>query len=418
MLCIKARVTAQKYIFFATIARLSPTVAIKIGLFPFKSLNSSLYLHVKLKASVQEPYFLRNMDMQKSWNLLWAVLVTFVLTACSARESATTAVPTVRLTTVAPSGTAQTSLYPGRTKASETINMAFKVSGTLQRVPVRSGDYVRRGQLIAQMDDRDYRLQLDATEAEYRQVKAEAERVIALYNDSGTTANNYDKARYGLEQITAKYNNHKNQLADTRLTAPFDGYVQEVICDEHETVAAGMPVLKLFSAGGTEVVINIPASEFQQKERISGFTCTFDVLPGRTFPLKLINVASKANANQLYETRLLLEGAHPEITPGMTAMVTIAYAPQEADKPLVSVPSRAVFDDGEGASVYVYDAATGTIRRRAVQVSALHTDGTTDITAGLQVGEEVVTAGVHHLTDGQAVTPMAAPSPTNVGGLL
>ncbi len=358
------------------------------------------------------------MDILKTWNLLWVVLATSLWTACTSQKSTDPTTPTVRLATVAPSGTTQTSLYPGRTQASETINMAFKVSGTLQRVPVRAGDHVRRGQLIAQMDDRDYRLQLDATEAEYRQVKAEAERVIALYNDSGTTANNYDKARYGLEQITAKYNNHKNQLADTRLTAPFDGYVQEVICDEHETVAAGMPVLKLFSAGGTEVVINIPASEFQQKERISGFTCTFDVLPGRTFPLKLINVASKANANQLYETRLLLEGTHAEITPGMTAMVTIAYAPQETDAPVVAVPSRAVFDSEEGPSVYVYDAATGTIHRRAVRIGALHTDGTTDIATGLRAGEQVVTAGVHHLTDGQTVTPMAAPSATNVGGLL
>jgi RND family efflux transporter MFP subunit len=322
----------------------------------------------------------------------------------------------VRLATVAPSGCTQTSLYPGRTRASETINMAFKVSGTLQRVPVRSGDYVRRGQLIAQMDDRDYRLQLEATEAEYRQVKAEAERVMALYDDGGTTANNYDKARYGLEQITAKYNNHKNQLADTRLVAPFDGYVQEVISDEHETVAAGMPVMKLFSAGGTEVVINIPASEFQQKDHIQGFACTFDVLPGQVFPLKLLNVASKANANQLYETRLLLEGQHAEITPGMTAMVTLTYEPQADTR--VSVPSRAVFNVGAGPAVYVYDAATGCIHMRAVQVGALHTDGTTDVVAGLRAGEQVVTAGVHHLTDGQSVTPMAAPTETNVGGLL
>jgi RND family efflux transporter MFP subunit len=354
--------------------------------------------------------------MMKTWNLLTATLLTLLLAACTSQKPADEAVPMVRLATVAPSGSAQTSLYPGRTRASETINMAFKVSGTLQRVPVRSGDYVRRGQLIAQMDDRDYRLQLEATEAEYRQVKAEAERVIALYEDGGTTANNYDKARYGLEQITAKYNNHKNQLADTRLTAPFDGYVQEVICDEHETVAAGMPVLKLFSASGTEVVINIPASEFQQRERFRDFTCTFDVLPGQVFPLKLLNVATKANANQLYETRLLLEGKHDEITPGMTAMVTLSYEPQAASA--VAVPSRAIFNRGEGPAVYIYDAATGTIHQRAVQVGALHTDGTTDVTDGLRPGEQVVTAGVHHLTDGQQVTPMAEPSATNVGGLL
>ncbi len=352
----------------------------------------------------------------KHFAMLWAVTAAMALTACSSGNKEEAPAPLVRLTTVQPCGKEQSSVYPGRTQAAETVNLSFKVSGTLQRVPVRSGDFVRRGQLVAQMDDRDYKLQLSATEAEYRQVKAEAERVMALYNDSGTSANNYDKARYGLEQITAKYNNHRNQLADTRLTAPFDGYVQEVVSEEHETVAAGMPVLKLFSAQGTEVIINIPASEFQQKERFDSFTCTFDVLPGQIFPLKLINVASKANANQLYETRLLLDGKHPEVTPGMTAMVQVAYQPQEGGS--MSVPTRAVFNNGSGASVFVYDAATGTIALRRVQLGALHTDGTAEITNGLKSGEQVVSAGVHHLTDGEQVTPMAEPSATNVGGML
>lgn len=61
------------------------------------------------------------------------------------------------------------------------------------------------------------------TEAEFRQVKGEAERVIELYNRKSVPVNDYEKAVYGLRQITAKYNAHRNALEDTRLLAPFDG---------------------------------------------------------------------------------------------------------------------------------------------------------------------------------------------------
>ena len=90
---------------------------------------------------------------------------------------------------------------------------------------VNDGTYVRKGQLLAELDPTDYQVQLDATEAEYKQIKAEAERVMALYKDNGTTPSANDKAVYGLKQITAKYRHHKDQLGYTRLYAPFSGYI-------------------------------------------------------------------------------------------------------------------------------------------------------------------------------------------------
>ena len=92
---------------------------------------------------------------------------------------------------------------------------------------VNDGTYVRKGQLLAELDPADYQIQLDAAEAEYQSVKAEAERVMALYKENVTTPDANDKAMYGLKQITAKYNHAKDQLEYTRLYAPFSGYVQK-----------------------------------------------------------------------------------------------------------------------------------------------------------------------------------------------
>ena len=129
-------------------------------------------------------------------------------------------------------------------------------------------------------------LQLAATEAEYKQVKAEAERVIRLYEKQSVSENDYDKAVSGLQQITAKYNAHRNALADTRLTAPFDGYVQKIHYDAGETVAAGMPVVSLISSSAPEVEINIPASEFIRSDEFKTYRCSSEIYPDREFPLE------------------------------------------------------------------------------------------------------------------------------------
>ena len=346
-----------------------------------------------------------------------------LLAACGEKEQATVDAPLVRLTSVQRVSTAEHASYPGRTKAAQTANVAFRVSGTIDKVYVKEGDAIREGQVIAKMDDRDYRVQLAATEAEYNQIKADCERVIGLYEDGSTTAQNYDKARYGLEQITAKYEHAKDQLEDCQLKAPFNGYVQNVLHENDETVMAGLPIISMFCSNSLEVEINIPASEYMNKDQFASFNVSFDVLPGQVFPLRLISIAQRANANQLYEVRLLLDNkgenkeALSKVTPGMVALVDIEYADRGIAP--VEIPSGSVFRKGGYSFVYIYEPEgnEGYIRQTPIHVSSLRSNGTVTV-SGLEVGQRIVECGVHHLKDGQKVRPNPAPSKENVGGLL
>lgn len=362
--------------------------------------------------------------MKGSISLL-LVAASLCLTACGQQEQSVSEPSMVRLTQVQLVSESAHTSYPGRTQAVNSSNVAFRVSGTLDRVLVKEGDAVSAGQVIAVMDDRDYKVQLSATEAEYEQVKADCERVIGLYEDGSTTAQNYDKARYGLEQITAKYQHAKDQVADCQLRAPFNGYVHRVLHESHETVAAGMPIISVFGSKGLEVVINIPASEYMQSSMFGRFTAAFDVLPGQHFPLKLVSIAQRANANQLYEVRLLLEGEADQrdvlrrVTPGMTALVDIQYKDQD-DAP-VEIPSGAVFHKDGQTFVFVYEAQgqeRGVLHQTPVSVTALKSVGTMQVLSGLRPGQLIVESGVHHLTDGQQVRRTQPTSAENVGGLL
>lgn len=306
--------------------------------------------------------------------------------------------------------------YPGRVVASTEANVSFKVAGTLKRVLVDEGDYVKAGQLLAEIDPVDYQVQLSATEAEYAQIKADADRVMGLYQDGGTTASNYDKARYGLRQIEAKLRNHRNQLSYTRLTAPFSGRVQKRYFSGGENVSAGLPIIKMLSENGLEVEVNLPAASYLDRQDFGSYSCTFDVLPGVHVPLTLIGTLPEANANQLYTMRLALPKQSSRVAPGMSAWVSITM--NDSISTASCVPATALLEQDGKSYVFAFTPSTGKVSRVAVGVQTLHTDGTADVHGGVRPGDLVVSTGVHHLKDGQKVRPMAPVSKTNVGGLL
>ena len=338
---------------------------------------------------------------------------------CDGKKAPTENIPYVKTEVVKNENKVNNLTFPGKTKSADDINVSFRVSGPILKVYVKAGDHVKKGQLIAAMDPRDYQTQLNATQAEYASIKADAERIIAMYNEESTTASNYDKARYGLEQITQKLNNHRNQLADTKLYAPIDGYVQEVLHEGGETVSASMPIVSMFGSGTLEVEINVPAYDYANRERMSTMYCKFDLLPEETFPLKLHSISAEANSNQLYTVRLRFMGQYDrsKITPGMTTMVYVSYD-NEASDGRVYIPSSAIVEDKGQTHVFVYDPKSETVKSRNISVERLHRNGTAEVTSGLEDGETIVTAGVHHITDGMKAKPMPKSSESNVGGLL
>lgn len=357
--------------------------------------------------------------MRQVFYMIGAFLMVTSIISCGRKETPVNNAPLVEVVEVVDINGTGSTTFTGRTKSASEVNLAFRVSGQIESVLVKEGDHVSKGQVVAIMDSRDYEVQLAATQAEYEQIKADAERVMALYEEGSTTASNNDKARYGLEQITQKLANHRNQLADTRLRSSIDGYVQSKFHEAGETVGAGMPVLSVFGRNGTEVEINISASDFANIEKFTSFSCRFDVTGDTAYPLSIVRVSQEANSSQLYTVRLRFTGDidHKKITPGMT---TIVYAEIRniENSGIVNVPSSAVLNANGKTQVFVYDEGTGMVSARGVSVLTVNRDGTMQVDQGLKSGEKVVASGIHHIQDGQKVTLLQRPSSSNVGGLL
>lgn len=340
------------------------------------------------------------------------------LSGCRGKQSSGESWPCVQTDTIQAASRQLGVTYPGRVKAAEDLNLAFKVSGTILRICVPEGSHFRRGDVLAELDPADYRAQLDATEAEYQQVKGEAERIMALYREEVVSANNYDKAVYGLRQMEAKLQHHRDQLAYTRICAPFDGYVQKHLFDAHETIAAGMPVLSVIGNGSPEIEISLPAADYIRRQSFRSYSCSFSLYPGVVYPLRLLSLSPKANANQLYTMRLAIETeGRPLPSPGLNGMVSISTSAEE--EATLLLPANALQHQEEHTYIYLFDEAGQRVRRCEVTLLQLLSDGRCLVrSADAQAGDLVVSQGARHLRDGENVRRLPAQTHTNIGGLL
>ncbi|MDE7141861.1 MAG: efflux RND transporter periplasmic adaptor subunit, partial [Muribaculaceae bacterium] len=308
--------------------------------------------------------------------------------------------------------------FSGRVEEARSVSAAFKTAGQLERVFVKEGDRVRRGQLLAVLDSADYVLGVNQLRVQSAQNAAETARHAKLHASGGMSDNDYEKVTAGAKQLAIQLALNEKKIEYCRLTAPTDGVVTGVNFEPGEMVDAGTPVIDLMDNTHLEVVVDLPVSEYLRRGEFAGFTGRTPRIPGRSFPLRMLSLTPKADNNQLYQLKLDLGGASGiALTPGMN--VTVAIATENGGNSGVTVPASAVFDNGGTPAVFVYNPADSTIRATTVTVSGTgNADGSLTVTSGLDASQSVVRAGVHHLLDGEKVNVIPAASTTNAGNML
>lgn len=351
-----------------------------------------------------------------------ALSALIAVSSCKNNDSGEQTAPRpVKICRAVPADGGSQLVFPGKVISDDKVYTAFKVAGRIASLNVKEGDTVRAGQTIGYLDDTDYRVALEATEAEYNSIRSEAERIIALYNENATTAAAHDKAVYGLQQITAKLQHARNQLNDTRLTAPSSGVVKTILRHSGEVVGAGTPVLEIVDNNAPLVEIKIPAAAFGRLNEYTGFTCTFDAYPGETFRLRPFAEQSVANANQLYTVKLsFADNVTPMPSVGMSATVVMHRedTPTADNTGLWTVPSTALAGD-ENASYIFTVAPDSTLRRTPVEVVRLTRDGEAEISCGISLeATDIVAAGAGKMRENMKISPIAPPAATNVGNQL
>lgn len=307
--------------------------------------------------------------------------------------------------------------YNGKIKEKRELSLSFRVGGPLKVLNVKAGDFVKKGTVVAMIDQRDYKLQVQSAKAAYFQAKAEYERYKKLYEKKKFPVNTLDKLEAAYLMAKTGYENALNALNDTELKAPVSGYVHEKFVENFETVRPAQPVLSIVDRGRLEVMINVPESHLKNLENCLEGWCAVKNASVHTYKVTRISTGEKAGKDDLFEVRFAFDGkTDAAIRPGMSAEVVMKYSTDHNEG--VSVPVEAVFYTENRPCVWVLNPTGSIVEKRAITVKELKSNGRIAIQSGVKTGETIVTAGVHQLSENQEVKPLQKQSETNVGGLL
>lgn len=315
----------------------------------------------------------------------------------------------VRLMTVAEPETDVTRQFYGQVVARQTVDLAFQVGGQLTEFPVRNGQSVAKGDLLARLDPDPFARAVERADLNLQQAQRDFDRVQQLAQSNVASEARRDEAQTALDLAKVSLREARDAQADATLTAAFDGLVAQRLVANFSTVAQGTPVLRLHDMSEARVEIDVPERLFQRVGDTNGLHITADFGPDRpAVPLRLAEfTAETQGVAQSYRVDLALP-ADPGFTPlpGRTTTVTVSLP--TGTTATLAVPMTALIHDADrDTQVMVYEptgADQGTVRPVTVQiVSREGSEVGIDPDGDLQPGMEIVATGAHLLTDGQQV---------------
>lgn len=340
--------------------------------------------------------------MRKSFFITGLIVL---LSACGApdnKKNQTEDPFTVKGATVSMVNPASSSDFSFISKPFRSSDLSFRISGLLTDLEVHAGKHYRKGEVIAQLDPRDFIILKERTEAVYNQAKAEFERIEILYKKDNLSASVYEKTR--AEYVAAKtaFQTASNQLTDTKLVAPFDGYVGEVYAEKHQEVKASQSILSFEDINRLKIEVYVPQQIALKADSMENIQVVFDTDTSKMYTAQIEQVSKSATRNNIsYLITAILSNQHDKLLAGMSgkALFSAGDTPQQ----VIALPATTIcHTQADGDYVWIVNA-TGKVEKRKVQTGSLLNGGIMHIISGVKEGETVALTGHRFLSEGRLV---------------
>ena len=207
------------------------------------------------------------------------------LCACSRTPQEQTSFPRVKVVHAEVMEAPSSRCYTFISQPYRLSELSFRVGGPVHAFDVQQGQFFRKGQLIAAIDERDFVIQKQRTEALYRQAEVDYARISSLYAKDNISGMNYEQAKANYERTKADYEAAVNAWEDSRLYAPFDGYVQQAHIERYQDVKPSVPVVTFIDLSRIKVEAYVPEDMALQMRQKDSVACVvrFNALPDREF---------------------------------------------------------------------------------------------------------------------------------------
>ena len=290
--------------------------------------------------------------------------------------------------------------YPGIVEEGSSVSAAFMADGKIGSIMVKEGDRVRKGQLLATLDDSDYRIGVSQLEAQFNQMTKEKERMDAMFEKHNIAPNDYEKFEAGYEQMKLQLDMAMRKLSYTRLYSPSDGYIATKYMNAGELIGAGTPVFNIVDDTNLNASVDLPVSVYLNRSKIRSAKGN---VPGINvdIPLTMVSFTPDADNNMLYRMKLAIPGSYAkELTAGMNISVCLNVSEDTNSETLI--PSRSILAKDGKTYVWVFNAKDSTISRKQVFIEGAP-NGKMSVVKGLSGTEIIIETGIKQLFDGEKV---------------
>ena len=302
-------------------------------------------------------------------------------------------IPNVEVAQAVSRDVAQDNTYASTVQAYAVNNIAPQTAGRIRKINVEVGDYVTKGQILAEMD----RLQLEQTELQVQNDDIEYERLKGLYKEGGVSQSDYETAELGYK---LRKSNLENLRENTILRSPINGFVSARNFDAGDLFSMSAPLFTVQQVTPVKLLVGISESEYTKVRKGQAVSLTVDAIPERTFNGKIERIYPTIDpATHTFKVEVSVPNTDKVLRPGMYARVTVNFGVRHS----VIVPDQAlVKQEGTGTRFIFVLKADNTVSYLPVTVGR-HMDQEYEILSGLEEGARVVVKGQALLRDGVKV---------------
>ena len=276
----------------------------------------------------------------------------------------------------------------------EEVELSFETSGKIVGIYFTESSRVKKGDLLAKINDRPLQAQLEKLMAQQKLAEDKEFRQRSLLNKDAISQESYDQIVTELQTIQADINLIKARISETELRAPFDGIIGLRYISEGSYTNSSTKIARLVKMSPIKVEFSIP-EKYSDDVKI-GFPITFGVV-GRNDTLNAIVYAIDPKIDITTRTivmRALYPNKNEELKSGRFAPVTLQLKKIENT---IAIPTEAVIPEMEGETVFIYKSG----KAFSVKVGiGLRTESKIQILSGLNFGDTLLTSGILQLRQG------------------
>lgn len=300
--------------------------------------------------------------------------------------------------------------FSGVVSPDQFSDLAFKMSGPLISLNVDEGQKVRAGQVVAEIDPQDFKWEYEAKKSSFQTAEAQLQRAAKLLSKQAISKQEYETTEASYSNAKAAYEYAQNQLAQTKLRAPFDGFIQKKYVENYQKVQTGQAIVCLINPSKLQVQFTMPETNIIYFNTPYSVFVEFDNYKGIRFKAKVKEYVEASPDGSGVPVFLYIDDPRFDldkykVAVGFSCRVILNIESQSFNQGAVLVPISAVVasESNNDKFVFVYNAATEKVEKRQIKEEELIGKDNVVVTEGLKAGDRVVSAGATRVVDGQQV---------------